>query len=102
MTNNMQKIHSVLGIAMRAGKLVSGEDGTMIDLKKGKLNLVIVAEDASNNTKKLFKDKSSFRHVNCIELSTKSDLGISIGKDSRAVIGIKDIGFANKIIQLID
>ncbi|MCI5630098.1 MAG: ribosomal L7Ae/L30e/S12e/Gadd45 family protein [Clostridiales bacterium] len=102
MTNNMQKIHSLLGIAMRAGKLVSGEDGTMIDLKKGKLNLVIVAEDASNNTKKLFKDKSSFRHVNCIELSTKSDLGISIGKDSRAVIGIKDIGFANKIIQLID
>ena len=102
MTNNMQKIHSLLGIAMRAGKLVSGEDGTMIDLKKGKSNLVIVAEDASNNTKKLFKDKSSFRHVNCIELSTKSDLGISIGKDSRAVIGIKDIGFANKIIQLID
>lgn len=102
MTNNMQKIHSLLGIAMRVGKLVSGEDGTMIDLKKGKLNLVIVAEDASNNTKKLFKDKSSFRHVNCIELSTKSDLGISIGKDSRAVIGIKDIGFANKIIQLID
>ena len=102
MTNNMQKIHSLLGIAMRAGKLVSGEDGTMIDLKKGKLNLVIVAEDASNNTKKLFKDKSSFRHVNCIESSTKSDLGISIGKDSRAVIGIKDIGFANKIIQLID
>ena len=102
MTNNMQKIHSLLGIAMRAGKLVSGEDGTMIDLKKGKLNLVIVAEDASNNTKKLFKDKSSFRHVNCIELSTNSDLGISIGKDSRAVIGIKDIGFANKIIQLID
>ena len=41
MTNNMQKIHSLLGIAMRAGKLVSGEDGTMIDLKKGKLNLVI-------------------------------------------------------------
>ena len=102
MTNNMQKIHSLLGIAMRAGNLVSGEDGTMIDLKKGKLNLVIIAEDASNNTKKLFKDKSSFRHVNCIELSTKSELGISIGKDSRAVIGIKDIGFANKIIQLID
>ena len=102
MTNNMQKIHSLLGIAMRAGKLVSGEDGTMIDLKKGKLNLVIVAEDASNNTKKLFKDKSAFRKVNYIELSTKSELGISIGKDSRAVIGIKDIGFAKKIVELID
>lgn len=102
MKNNMDKIHSLLGIAMRAGKLVSGEDATMLDLKKGKLNLVIVAGDASNNTKKLFNDKASFRKVNCVELSTKSDLGMSIGKDSRAVIGIKDIGFANKIIQLMN
>lgn len=102
MKNNMEKIHSLLGLAMRAGKLVSGEDATMLDLKKGKLNLIIVASDASNNTKKLFNDKSSYRKVNCVELSTKSDLGISIGKDSRAVIGIKDIGFANKIIQLMD
>lgn len=102
MKNNMDKIHSLLGLAMRAGKLVSGEDATMLDLKKGKLNLVIVAGDASNNTKKLFNDKSSYRKVNYVELSTKSDLGVSIGKDSRAVIGIKDIGFANKITQLID
>lgn len=102
MKNNMDKIHSLLGLAMRAGKLVSGEDATILDLKKGKLNLVIVATDASNNTKKLFNDKSSFRKVNCVELSTKNDLGISIGKDSRAVIGIKDIGFAKKIIQLMD
>ena len=71
-------------------------------LKKGKLSLVIVADDASDNTKKLFKDKSSFRKVNYIELSTKDGLGMSIGKDSRAVIGIKDIGFANKIVELID
>ncbi|WP_455538247.1 L7Ae/L30e/S12e/Gadd45 family ribosomal protein [Terrisporobacter sp.] len=102
MNNNIEKIHSLLGLAMRAGKLVSGEDGTMLDLKKGKLNLIIVAEDASNNTKKLFKDKSSFRKVDYIELSTKNDLGVSIGKDSRAVIGIKDIGFANKIVQLMN
>lgn len=102
MNNNMEKIHSLLGLAMRAGKLVSGEDATMLDLKKGKLILVIVAGDASNNTKKLFNDKTSYRKVNCVELSTKSDLGISLGKDSRAVIGIKDRGFANKIIQLMD
>lgn len=102
MKNNNNQIHSLLGIAMRAGKLVSGEDATLLDLKKGKLNLVIVAEDASNNTKKLFKDKSSFRNVKYIHFSTKEGLGLSIGKDSRAVIGIKDIGFTNKIVQLMD
>ncbi len=102
MKNNIDRIHSLLGLAMRAGKLVSGEDATMLDLKKGKLNLVIVASDASNNTKKLFNDKSSFRKVNCIEFSTKTDLGMCLGKDFRAVIGIKDVGLATKIIQLID
>lgn len=102
MKNNLDKIHSLLGLAMRAGKLVSGEDATMLDLKKGKLNLVIVAADASNNTKKLFSDKTSYRKVSCVELSTKSDLGVSVGKDSRAVIGIKDTGFANKILELMN
>lgn len=102
MNNNMEKIHSLLGLAMRAGKLVSGEDATMLDIKKNKLNLVIVAEDASKNTKKLFKDKTSFRNIPCVNLSTKEGLGLSIGKDSRAVIGIKDAGFADKITQLMD
>lgn len=102
MKNNLDKIHSLLGLAMRAGKLVSGEDATMLDLKKGKLDLVIVATDASNNTKKLFNDKTSYRKVRCIELSTKNGLGISVGKDSRAVIGVKDAGFASKIVELMN
>lgn len=102
MENNISKIHSLLGLAMRAGKLVSGEDATLLDLKKNKLNLVIVAEDASNNTKKLFNDKSSYRKVECICFSNKEELGVSIGKASRAVIGIKDIGFTKKIKELMD
>ena len=102
MNNNIEKIHSLLGLAMRAGKLVSGEDGTMLDLKKGKLNLVIVADDASNNTKKLFKDKASFRKIPYVYFSSKEGLGLSIGKDSKAVIGIKDVGFATKIKELMD
>lgn len=102
MENNTNKIHSLLGLAMRAGKLVSGEDTTLMELKKNRLCLVIVADDASNNTKKLFNDKSSYRKVECICFSNKEGLGISIGKDSRAVVGIKDIGFAKKIKELMD
>ena len=98
---NMDKIHSLLGLAMRAGKLVSGEDATMLDLKKGKLNLIIVAGDASNNTKKLFNDKSSYRKINQIYFATKVELGLAIGKAPRAVIGIKDKALSQKIIELV-
>lgn len=97
----MNKIFSFLGLAKRSGNLVSGDDTTLMELKKNKIKLVILATDASENTKKTFKDKSSFRNVKCIEFGTKEELGKSIGKSNRAVIGIKDESFANKIKELL-
>ena len=101
MTNNSKKIDSYIGLAMRAGKVVSGDDTTLKELKKGKVHLVIVADDASDNTKKLFEDKSSYRKVDLIYFSTKINLGLSIGKSPRAVIGIKDKSLAKKITELM-
>ena len=92
------KIYSLLGLAMRAGKVVSGDDTTLTEIKKGYVKL---ADDASNNTKKLFKDKSSFRSIPYVHFSTKLQLGLAIGKAPRAVLGIKDNGFANKLKALI-
>ena len=63
MKTNEDKIYSFLGLATRAGKIVSGDDSTLLELKRGNVKLVIVAEDASDNTKKLFKDKSSYRNT---------------------------------------
>ena len=102
MNNNEAKIYSFLGLAQRAGKLVSGDDSTMLEIKKNRVKLVIVADDASNNTKKLFKDKTSFRNINCVTYSTKLQLGLAIGKAPRAVVGIKDARFANKVLELIE
>ncbi|GAA3662426.1 L7Ae/L30e/S12e/Gadd45 family ribosomal protein [Asaccharospora irregularis] len=102
MTNNEEKIYSFLGLATRAGKIVSGDDSTLLELKKGKVKLVIVAEDASDNTKKLFRDKSSFRDIPYIIFSTKLKLGMSIGKAPRAVLGIKDENFSKRITELIE
>ena len=52
MKTNEDKIYSFLGLATRAGKIVSGDDSTLLELKKGNIKLVIVANDASDNTKK--------------------------------------------------
>lgn len=94
------KILSLLGIILRSGNLVSGDDTTLSDLKKGKIKLIIIANDASENTKKLFKDKSEYRNVPYIIDFTKEELGKSIGKSSRAVIGIKNEQFATKIKEI--
>ncbi|WP_131043113.1 L7Ae/L30e/S12e/Gadd45 family ribosomal protein [Clostridioides difficile] len=102
MKNNKEKVLSFLGLATRAGKIVSGDDSTLLDLKKGKVNLILIAEDASNNTKKLFKDKSTFRNIPYLFFSTKGEIGFAIGKSPRAVVGIKDENFSKKIIELIE
>lgn len=93
------KILSLLGIAMRGRNLVSGEFQTEEAVKTGAAMLVIVAEDASANTKKLFHDKCSFYEVPVYEYGTKEELGRAIGKDMRSSLAVCDAGLADAIIK---
>ena len=96
------KRFSLLGIAMRGRNLVSGEYQTLEAVKKGSAMLVIVAEDASDNTKKLFSDKCSFYKVPIFRYGTKENLGRAVGKDMRSSVGICNEGLAEAIIKLME
>ena len=96
------KIFSLLGIAMRGHNLVSGELQTLEAVKKGSAMLVIIAEDASDNTKKLFADKCLFYEVPVYNYGTKEDLGRAIGKDLRSSVGVCDAGLADAIIKRLE
>ena len=96
------KILSLLGIAMRGRNLVSGEFQTEGAVKNGSAMLVIIAEDASANTKKLFTDKCSFYEVPVYEYGTKESLGRAIGKDLRSSLGVCDAGLADAIIKQLE
>ena len=93
------KILLLLGIAMKGRNLVSGEFQTLEAVKKGSAMLVIVAEDASDNTRKLFADKCSFYQVPLEHYGTKEELGRAIGKDLRSSLGVCEAGLANAIIK---
>lgn len=47
-----EKVLNLLGLAMRAGKLVTGEELTIGDIRSNKAKFVFVAGDASENTRK--------------------------------------------------
>ena len=68
------KVLSLLGIAMRGRNLVSGEFQTLEAVRNGSAMLVIIAEDASDNTRKLFTDKCSFYEVPVYRYGTKETL----------------------------
>ena len=97
---NRSKLFSYLGLSMRAGKLVTGDEGVMNSLRSGKAKLVILAEDASANTHKKYRDKCSYYGVPLIVAGTRSELGASIGKAERVVLSVCDSGFARMMAQL--
>lgn len=99
---NESKILSYLGLAMKAGKLVSGEFMTEKSVKEKKAKLVIVADDASDNTKKMFQNMCTFYHVPIYIMSDKESLGHGIGKQFRASLAVLDKGLADAIKKQFD
>lgn len=48
---------SLLGLAMRAGKVLSGDELVLKAIRSQEATLVVLAGDASDNTQKKFRDK---------------------------------------------
>lgn len=97
MAANRDKILSLIGLAVKAGRCISGEVMTESETKSGKAKLVIVAEDASDNTKKKFRDMCKFYRVPIYFYGDKDTLGHAMGKEFRASLAILDEGFADGI-----
>lgn len=97
-----EKIKRYLGLAKNAGKAVSGEFSTDRAVKRGKAFLVIVAEDASDATKKEFTDMCTYYHVPCIIHGIKDELGKSVGCEYRACVAVCDEGLAKAITKSLD
>lgn len=101
MNNEEKKIYSSISLAMKAGAVANGELSVMEAVKTEKAVLVIIAKDASDNTKKLFTDKSSFRKIPIMEFGTKDELGKAIGKASRSSLAITNKDLAGNIKEKI-
>jgi len=76
------KILSLVGLATRAGKTASGEFCTEKEVKTGRAALVIVAGDASENTKKKFRDMCEFYEVPIYFYKDKDTLGHAMERNS--------------------
>ncbi|MBQ8147606.1 MAG: ribosomal L7Ae/L30e/S12e/Gadd45 family protein [Lachnospiraceae bacterium] len=96
------KVYSLLGLATKAGKVVSGEFSTEKAIKSGKAFFVIVAEDASDNTKKSFSDSCSYYQVPFAIYGTKDELGHCIGKQMRASLAVIEEGFGREIAKKME
>lgn len=102
MENN--RLVSTVGLCRRAGKTVLGSDLVCKALRRKELFLVLLASDASDNTKKRIRDKTSFYKVSLAELPlTCDELGRSVGKmGGVACVGVADDSFSKALQKQIE
>ncbi len=85
---------SGLSLAQKAGRVESGEFATEKAVRDGRARMVIVAADASDNTKQKMRNMTDYYRVPLYFYSDKASLGASIGKEYRSMAAVCDSGLA--------
>ena len=99
---NCKKVISLIGLSMKAGKIASGEFAAEKAVKTGKAWLVIVSQEASDNTKKKFRNMCTYYQVPYYEFGGKEELGAAIGKEFRASLAVTDENLASALKKQLD
>jgi len=95
-------VYQLLGLAQRAGKVVSGANSIKSVAKnKSKLKCVLIASDVSENSRRKIHSICRAGNIPLYELDSRDEIGRAIGKGQRTVVGITDAGFYEAIKQTI-
>ena len=99
---NNRKLLNLIGLATKAGKTVSGEFSTEKAVKTGKAWLVIVSEEASDNTRKQFANMCAYYKVPIYFFGGKEELGHAMGKEFRASLAVLDEGLSKAMVKQLN
>lgn len=97
-----EPIYRLLGLCMKAGRLLSSSEQVKTAVKDGKGILLILAEDSSERTKEEYIRLAKLSGITWRIFGEKEKLGHAVGKGIRAVILISDSGFGTSLLQRID
>ncbi|MGT2757620.1 YlxQ-related RNA-binding protein [Streptococcus ovuberis] len=99
--NNQQKCLNLLGLAQRAGKVISGEELVVKSIQTGQARLVLLANDAGPNLSKKINDKTSYYQVAISTGFSTLEMSTAIGKP-RKVLAVTDAGFVKKMRSMME
>lgn len=96
-----RKIMSMISLAKKAGVLRTGDFAVSYSIQEKKSKLVIVAKDASINTKKKFVNKGDYYGIPIEVYGDKVFFSWATGKDNVTIISVEEENFASQILNLI-
>lgn len=96
------KILSYLGLATRAGRTVSGEFCVEKSIRQHRAKLVIVSVEASENSRKKFRNICTYYKVPLYFFGSSEELGRACGKAFRMSAAVEDEGLAMAAIRQLE
>ena len=93
------RLHGMISLAAKAGKVVSGETAVRAAIKKNQAVMLLADENASANT---LDTMGKLKTAYALPLLYVEDLGALIGKPGRTMVALCDAGFAKAIMKIKD
>lgn len=93
-------ILSLLGLALRGGRLAVGEEPSALAAKARQARLLLAASDAAGNTLRRAEHLAEEGHCLWLTLPfTKAELGGALGRGSAALAALTDTGLAAAVAE---
>lgn len=99
---NPLAVWRIIGLAVRAGLLQAGSEAAIQAIRRQNASLVIIAEDIAENSGQKIVRQCEQAEIPYRRFGSKTEIGHWTGHDERAVVVVKDPGFAGRIKELID
>lgn len=97
-----KKIISYLGFAKKSGNLAAGVNTCTFAMNKGKVRLMILAEDISENSEKKIMKEIRKHNIRYVKYGSSDELSHATGCSGRNVFAVCDDNFAKVILNEID
>jgi len=94
------KLIRLLGLGLRAGRLVVGVTGVRAQLQRDGLRCVVLAADASARTREKVERLARARGVSVLAGPAALDLGAGLGRRPVQAVGVADAGLARGLLRL--
>ena len=101
--DNRAHVLSLLGLALRGGRLAVGEEPVEAAARAKNARLLLLASDAADHTCRRTKHFAEIG--NCIWLTipfTKAELGQAVGRSAVAIAAVTDVGLAAAVAHRLE
>ncbi len=97
-----RKVLSYLGFAKKSGNLMAGVNTCTFAMNKGKVRLMILSEDISENSEKKIMKEIRKHGIDFVKYGSGEELSRAVGTSGRSVFAVCDENFSKVILNEIN